>query len=142
MHSQGRRTLPWTQEEQGRGDTMTQETPSTATPQETGPPKQPIIHIGGSCKKAKAHKKIPEYTITEDDADLVAERVHDCKSRNLKRSSTKEYRIQNELADIRQVLEQIQVVQRHERGTKPIPSMTEAEERTASSEEDTIQTIA
>jgi hypothetical protein len=29
----------------------------------------------GVHKKAKAHKKPPEYTITEDDADLVAERV-------------------------------------------------------------------
>jgi hypothetical protein len=62
-------------EEQGRGDTTTQETPSKNNPQETGPPKQLIIHTGGSCKKAKAHKQIPEYTITEDDVDLVTRRV-------------------------------------------------------------------
>jgi len=40
------------------GDTTTQETPSTVTPQKTWPPKKPIIHIGGSCKKAKAQKKL------------------------------------------------------------------------------------
>jgi hypothetical protein len=28
-------------------------------------------------KKAKAHKDIPEYTIIEDDVDLVSERVKD-----------------------------------------------------------------
>jgi hypothetical protein len=33
---------------------------------------------GGSRKKAKAHKQLPEYTITEDDIDLVAKRVQDC----------------------------------------------------------------
>jgi hypothetical protein len=54
-----------------------QETSSATTSQETGPPKRPIIHTGGPRKKAKAHKQIPGYTITEDDVDLVAERVHD-----------------------------------------------------------------
>jgi hypothetical protein len=31
----------------------------------------------GSCKKAKAHKQFPEYTITEDDTDLMAEKVQE-----------------------------------------------------------------
>jgi hypothetical protein len=39
------------------------------------PPKRPIIHIGGSRKKVKVHKQLPEYTITNDDIDLMAERV-------------------------------------------------------------------
>jgi hypothetical protein len=50
----------------------------------------PIIHTGGPRKKAKAHKKILEYTITEDDVDLVAERVQDHTVRSLKRPRTKE----------------------------------------------------
>jgi hypothetical protein len=66
-----------TQEEQGGGDTTTQGTPMKTTSQDAGPPKRSIIHIGGSHKKAKAHKDIPEYTITEDDVDLVEERVQD-----------------------------------------------------------------
>jgi NACalpha-BTF3-like transcription factor len=73
----GKKDTAPTQGEQGVGDTTTQETPSTTTPQETGPPKWPIIHTGGSRKKAKAHKQLSEYTITEDDVDLVAERVQD-----------------------------------------------------------------
>jgi hypothetical protein len=59
------------------GDTTTQETPSTTTPQETMQPKRPIIHTGGSCKKAKAHKKPPEYTITEDDVTSWPEKVQE-----------------------------------------------------------------
>jgi hypothetical protein len=57
------------------GDTTRQENTSTSTPQETRPPKRPIIHTGGSRKKVKVHKQLPEYTITNDDIDLMAERV-------------------------------------------------------------------
>jgi hypothetical protein len=74
---EGKKDTAPTQGEQGMGDTTTQETPSTTTPQETGPPKRPIIHTGGSRKKAKAHKKLPEYTITEDDTDLMEEKVQE-----------------------------------------------------------------
>jgi hypothetical protein len=31
--------------------------------------------MGGAHKKTKVHKTPPEYTITEDDADLVAQMV-------------------------------------------------------------------
>jgi hypothetical protein len=33
--------------------------------------------MGGACKKTKAHKTPPEYTITEDETDLVAQMVQD-----------------------------------------------------------------
>jgi hypothetical protein len=33
--------------------------------------------MGGARKKEKAHKTCPEYTITEDDADMVAQMVQD-----------------------------------------------------------------
>jgi hypothetical protein len=61
------------------GETTTQETPSIATPQETGPPKWPIIHTGGLHKKAKAHKQLPKYTLTEDDVDLDVEKLKECR---------------------------------------------------------------
>jgi hypothetical protein len=51
--------------------------PTNTTSQDIGPPKRLIIQIGGSCKKAKAHKDISEYTITKDDVELVGERVQD-----------------------------------------------------------------
>jgi hypothetical protein len=97
-------TAPATRE-QGMGDTTTQETPSTTTPQETMQPKRPIIHTGGSHKKAKAHKQLPEYTITEDDTDLMAEKVQECTAEEFEDTQHQRGRIQDELADIRQVLE-------------------------------------
>jgi hypothetical protein len=33
--------------------------------------------MGGACKKAKAHRTPTKYTITEDDADMVAQKVQD-----------------------------------------------------------------
>jgi hypothetical protein len=107
---------------------MTEETLLAATPQETRPPKHPIIHIRGSCKKAKAHKQIPEYTITKDDVNLVTERVHDCATEECEEVKNQRGRIQNELVDIKQVLEQIQATQRKERGTESIPGAIETED--------------
>jgi hypothetical protein len=73
-HAGKKDTTP-TQVEQGVGNTTTQESLSPATPQETGPPKWPIIHIRGSRKNSKVHNQLPEYMITEDDANLVEEKV-------------------------------------------------------------------
>jgi hypothetical protein len=44
-------------------------------PQEKGKTKRPVIQIGGAHNKAKAHKTPPEYTITEDDVDMVAQMI-------------------------------------------------------------------
>jgi hypothetical protein len=33
--------------------------------------------MGGARKKEKAHKMPPEYTITEDDVDMVAQMIQD-----------------------------------------------------------------
>jgi hypothetical protein len=89
------------QEEQGRGDITTQETLSTTTPQEIGPPKQSIIHTSESCNKTKAHKQILEYKITEDDVDLVTERVQDHATKEYEEVENQRGRIRNELDDIK-----------------------------------------
>jgi len=57
--------------ETGQGPT------SSATQQDQGQTKRPMIQTGGACKKTKSHKIPPEYTITEDDADLMAQMVQD-----------------------------------------------------------------
>jgi hypothetical protein len=77
------------------------ETLSTTTPQEIGPPKRPIIHTGGLHKKAKAHKQILEYTITEDDVKIVAERVQDCATDEFEDAENQRGRIRNDLDDIK-----------------------------------------
>jgi hypothetical protein len=51
-------------------------------------------------------------------------------------------RIQDEMDDIRQVLEHIREMHRPEKGIDSFPAVTEVKARVASSEKDTIQTIA
>jgi hypothetical protein len=47
------------------------------------------------------HKKPPVYTITEDDADLVVERVHEREVEEFEDVQHQRDRIQDELADLR-----------------------------------------
>jgi len=104
---------------------MTQKTLSeTSNTQGTRPPKWPIIHIGGSRKKAKAHKQIQECIITEDDVDLVIERVQDHITKAFEEDENQRWKIRNELVDTKKVLEHIQAMQMQERGIEPIPRET------------------
>jgi hypothetical protein len=52
-----------------------QETSTTIVQTNADSSKRPIKQTRGPCKKVKAHKDIPEYTIIEDDAELVEEKV-------------------------------------------------------------------
>jgi hypothetical protein len=78
---------------------------------------QKVDHTNrGSRKKAKAHKDIPEYTITEDDADLVAERVQDHVTEEYEEAENQRERIMKELTEVKQVLEWIQAAQTQDKG--------------------------
>jgi hypothetical protein len=105
IHRQHKRTLPQDRKNKERGTLQHKKTPWTSIPQETGPPKRPIIHTGGSCKKEKVHKQLPEYTIMEDDADLMAERVQDHATKDFEEAQHQRGKIQDDLAGIKQVLE-------------------------------------
>jgi hypothetical protein len=63
------------------------------------------MQIGDLRKKAKEHKDISEYTITEDDSDLVAERVQDRMIEEYEEAKKKILRIIKELDEVNQVLE-------------------------------------
>jgi flagellar biosynthesis chaperone FliJ len=77
------------------------------------------------------HKQLPEYMITEDDADLVVEKVQDHAAEEFEEAQHQRGQIQDELEDIRQVLEQIRDQHKGlERGIKPFPTTTEVEART------------
>jgi hypothetical protein len=39
--------------------------------------KRIVLQTTGNAKKMKAHKEVPQLTLTEDDAELVAEKVQD-----------------------------------------------------------------
>jgi hypothetical protein len=51
-------------------------TPSP-NPQESGPTKRPTTQTWGACKKMKVHRTPPEYTINEDDAEMITQMVQD-----------------------------------------------------------------
>jgi hypothetical protein len=52
-------------------------------------------------KKAKDHKQNLEYTITEDDVDLVAERMQDRTKKEYEEAKNQRGRIRNELVYIK-----------------------------------------
>jgi hypothetical protein len=58
----------------------------------------------GVCKKMKAHRTPPEYTITEDDADMVAQMVQDRTVEDFENVVCQRDRIEEELAYMRQLL--------------------------------------
>jgi flagellar biosynthesis chaperone FliJ len=55
--------------------------------------------------------------ITEDDVDLVVEKVQDHASKAFEEAKNQRGKIQDDLDGIKQVLEQIRTTQRSERGT-------------------------
>jgi 3-deoxy-D-manno-octulosonate 8-phosphate phosphatase KdsC-like HAD superfamily phosphatase len=84
----------------------------------------------------------PKYKITEDDADLVAERVHDLEVEDFEDGQHQREIIQDELADMRQVLEHIREAQRADRGIESFLTTSEVGAKVAPSEQDMIQMIA
>jgi hypothetical protein len=68
----------------------------------------------------------------------VAGKVQDHMNEEFKEAQNQRGQIQDDLIDIRQVLENIRSMQRPERGKYPFPTTIEVEASTASSEKDTI----
>jgi hypothetical protein len=54
-----------------------QGTTPSPTPQDPSQTKWPTTQMGGAHKKMKVHRTPPEYTIMEDDAEIVAQMVQD-----------------------------------------------------------------
>jgi hypothetical protein len=52
--------------------------PVTIAQTDTMPMKRTLLKIAGQCKKMKVHKGVPEFTITENGIELVAEKVQYC----------------------------------------------------------------
>jgi hypothetical protein len=66
-----------------------------------------IVQSGGACKKMKVHKEVPEYTITEDDAELVTGKVQDHTIEEYEEEEKQRERIMQELTEVKKVLEKI-----------------------------------
>jgi hypothetical protein len=68
--------------------------------------------MGGERKKFKAHKMPLEYMIMEDETNLMAQMVQDQTIKDFDEDQRQRDRMQDELADIRQILEKIKEAQR------------------------------
>jgi NACalpha-BTF3-like transcription factor len=64
-------------DETGGGYILDMDRPFTTAQTKTLPMKRTVLQIAGQCKKMKAHKEVPQFTLTEDDIELVAEKVQD-----------------------------------------------------------------
>jgi hypothetical protein len=78
----------------------------------------------------------------EDDADLVAQMVQDRTPKDFDEAQRQMDRMQDELADMRQLLKQIRETQRVDRGIESIPVASQTRAKAGSSEQDRIQTTA
>jgi hypothetical protein len=68
------------------------------------------------------HKTPPKYMITEDNAYLMAQMVQDRTTEDFDEAQCQRDRMQDELADMRQLLKQIRETQRDVRGIELVPS--------------------
>jgi hypothetical protein len=89
----------------------------------------------------KAQRTPPEYTITNDDGEMIARMVQDCLTEDFDNVVHHRDRIQEELADMQKFLKQIGEVQTtgSNRGTKP--STPQTKERVEEEEQDPVHTI-
>jgi hypothetical protein len=107
MHRQERRTLPRNKKSKEQGLWEHREPPQHLPPKNQG-------HLSGQfrsqeecARRRRCTKSHPEYTITEDDVDLVAEKVQDRVAEDVEEAKHQRGKIQDDLASIRQVLEKI-----------------------------------
>jgi hypothetical protein len=82
----------------------TKETTSSATPKELGQTKRPTTQMGGARKNIKEHKTHPEYMITEDDANMVAQVVQDLIFEDFENAACQRDIIEEDLAYMQQLL--------------------------------------
>jgi hypothetical protein len=59
------------------------------------------------CKKSKAQRTPPKYTIMDDDGEMIDQMVQDCLAEDFDNVAHHKDRIQEELVDMRQFLKQI-----------------------------------
>jgi hypothetical protein len=105
---------------------------------ETLPKKRTMLQEGGQRKNMKAHKDVPEFTITEDDAEMVEEKVQDHVAESWDDAEKQREEIIKKLSEVKETLVQLQLstVQQKE---KAQPQQTVQEQQ---SQQETIQIIA
>jgi hypothetical protein len=80
-----------------------------------------------------------EYTITKDDRDLVAQMVQDQTMKDFDKAQCQRDMMQDDLADMRQILNKIRETQRVDRGIESIPTTSQTGAEAGLSKQDRIQ---
>jgi hypothetical protein len=77
-----------------------QETKARSNQQIAGENKRPSTQMGGARKKSKAQRTPPEYTITDDDGEMIAQMVQDYLSEDFDHTAHHRDRIEKKLVDM------------------------------------------
>jgi hypothetical protein len=101
----------------------------------------PTIHIRGARKKMNMQRTPLEYTITKDDAEMIARMVQDCITEYFDNVVHHKDMIQEELADMRQFLKQIGEAQTASNNMGTRPSSPQEGERLEGGKHNTVHTI-
>jgi hypothetical protein len=112
------------QQKQAEGAQETAPNPNT---QESGGTKRPVAQAGGACKKSKAQRTSPDYTIIEDDGEMIARMVQDCLAEDFDHATHHRDKLQKELAEMGEFLKKFREAQiaSHNRGIEPSTPQTE-----------------
>jgi hypothetical protein len=81
-----------------------QETTPNPNTQELGGTKRPVMQEGGARKKPKVQGTSPDYTIMEDDGEMIAIMVHDCLAEDFDHATHHRDKLQKELAEMGEFL--------------------------------------
>jgi hypothetical protein len=128
------------QEQQKLGEVVQGTTPSPNS-QEPGLTKRPSTHMGGAGKKMKAQRTPPEYTITEDDAEMIAQMVQDRTSEDFENVVCHRDIIQEEMEDMQEFLKHIGEAQAPSNNIGARSSTFHTGEELEARERDTVNTI-
>jgi hypothetical protein len=118
-----------------------QETTSNPITQEPGGAKRPTIQDVGACKKMKAQRPPPDYTITEDDGEMIARMVQDCLAKYFDHATHHRDKLQKELTEMGQLLKKFGEAQITSSNRGIEPSTTQTTERVEVEEHDPVLLI-
>jgi hypothetical protein len=113
-----------------------QETAPNPNTQEPGGTKRPVVQAAGVHKKSKVQRASPDYTITEDDGEMIARMVQDCLAEDFDHATHHRDKLQKELAEMGQLLRTLGEAQRESSSRGIESSTTQTNERVEVEERD------
>jgi hypothetical protein len=100
-----------------------------------------VVQETGTRKKSKAQRASPEYTIMEDDGEMIARMVQDCLAEDFDHAAHHRDNLQKELAEMGHLLRTLGEAQRASSSRGIEMSTTQTNERVEVEERDPILTM-